>query len=116
MNVSKEKMLEFIDHVDSYLRSGDGDWDITSHPDPAAEGALKAIRSLIESSVPADDLSIEVCDYCSGGISRLPPIRVTREWIGKLIHEGYLCGAYNDNQERFVSMLREKGIEVEEKP
>jgi len=44
-----------------------------------------------------------------------PPIRVTREWIGKLIHEGYLCGAYNDNQERFVSMLREKGIEVEEK-
>ena len=48
--ITKEEMLRFRDRVDRYLRSGDGDWDITSHPDPEVEGALLAIRDLIESS------------------------------------------------------------------
>ena len=38
--------LKFINDMDQYLRSGDGDWDISAHPDPEVEEALKIIRNL----------------------------------------------------------------------
>ena len=54
MNATGKQMLDFINHVDNYLRSGDGDWDITSHPDPEAEAAIAAVRALIEAAGKVD--------------------------------------------------------------
>ena len=83
---------------------------------PEDEATFDAVYALIESSgEKRKPGTLGYHDVDEFYPEPAPPIRVTREWIGKLIHEGYLCGAYNDNQERFVSMLREKGIEVEEK-
>lgn len=44
--------LEFIEDIDVYLRSGNGDWDIAAIPDAKAEAALATIRALLLSPAP----------------------------------------------------------------
>jgi len=51
-DITREKMLEFWKRIDDYLRSGDGDWDLTRNHDPEVEESLSAIRVLIENSGP----------------------------------------------------------------
>jgi hypothetical protein len=41
------EMLEVLNDIDQYLHSGDGDWDLTFHPDPEVERAIQSIRALI---------------------------------------------------------------------
>lgn len=60
----REGALKFIDSVDRYLRSGDGDWDISSHANPEAEIALDTIRALILSApAPASVTRTELRDW-----------------------------------------------------